>query len=189
MLFDALRAVLLAALMMLALLGPFPVAGQVQLEGEYGLWVTDSGGEMGVGWLLSRSDVGVLEVFSEGRSVYRVETPLGQAHFTTFPRPSGATVLLRYGALEAEDFYSTVLYLRGEAPRALDVLAGVDSLYVVGDVQGEYDRLLGLRGNAGLIDTEDHWVGGGSHVVFLGDVFDRGADVTRTLWFLYELER
>jgi len=44
MLFDALRAVLLAALMMLALLGPFPVAGQVQLEGEYGLWVTDSGG-------------------------------------------------------------------------------------------------------------------------------------------------
>ncbi|MED5563117.1 MAG: hypothetical protein VYB16_01275 [Gemmatimonadota bacterium] len=34
MLFDALRAVLLAALMMLALLGSFPVAGQVQLEGE-----------------------------------------------------------------------------------------------------------------------------------------------------------
>ena len=50
MLFDALRAVLLAALMMLALLGPFPVAGQVQLEGEYGLWVTDSGGgEVGCG--------------------------------------------------------------------------------------------------------------------------------------------
>ena len=44
MLFDALRAVLLAALMMLALLGPFPVAGQAQFEGEYGLWVTDSGG-------------------------------------------------------------------------------------------------------------------------------------------------
>ena len=34
MLFDALRAVLLAALMMLALLGSFPVAGQMQLEGE-----------------------------------------------------------------------------------------------------------------------------------------------------------
>ncbi len=34
MLFGALKAVLLAALMMLALLGSFPVAGQVQLEGE-----------------------------------------------------------------------------------------------------------------------------------------------------------
>ena len=44
MLSDALRGVLLAALMMLALLGSFPVAGQVQFEGEYGLWVTDSGG-------------------------------------------------------------------------------------------------------------------------------------------------
>jgi CBS domain-containing protein len=26
-------------------------------------------------------------------------------------------------------------------------------------------------------------------VVFLGDLFDRGADVTQTLWFLYQLER
>ena len=60
MLSDALRGVLLAALMMLALLGPFPVAGQAQLEGEYGLWVTDSG-------------EGVMEVLSEGRIVHQVE--------------------------------------------------------------------------------------------------------------------
>ena len=57
MLFGALKAVLLAALMMLALLGSFPVAGQVQFEGEYGLWVTDSG-------------EGVLEVLSEGHIVH-----------------------------------------------------------------------------------------------------------------------
>ena len=179
-----------AALVILSLLGTLRAAGgQVQLDGEYGLWVTDSGGELGVGWLLSRAEVGVLEVFSESRSVHRVETPLGQAHFTTFPRPSGDTVLLRYGALEAEDLHATVLYLGEEAPRVLEVLSGVDSLYVIGDVHGEYDRLLGLLGNAGLIDAEGQWVGGGSHMVFLGDVFDRGADVTRTLWFLYELER
>jgi hypothetical protein len=84
MLFDALRAVLLAALMMLALLGPFPVAGQVQLEGEYGLWVTDSGGGLGVGWLLSRRGEGVLEVLSEGRIVHQVE---GQSE-----RPAGAVL-------------------------------------------------------------------------------------------------
>ena len=74
MLSDALRGVLLAALMMLALLGPFPVAGQVQLEGEYGLWVTDSGGgKLGVGWLLSRRGEGVLEVLFKGRIVHQVE--------------------------------------------------------------------------------------------------------------------
>ena len=81
MLSDALRGVLLAALMMLALLGPFPVAGQAQLEGEYGLWVTDSGGgKLGVGWLLSRRGEGVLEVLSEGRIVHQVE---GQSEYPT----------------------------------------------------------------------------------------------------------
>ena len=71
MLFGALKAVLLAALMMLALLGSFPVAGQVQFEGEYGLWVTDSG-------------EGVLEVLSKGRIVHQVE---GQSE-----RPTGAVL-------------------------------------------------------------------------------------------------
>ena len=175
------------AALILALLAPLPAAGQTQLEGEYGLWVTDSGGEVGVGWLVSGAEEGVLEVLSEGRSVYRVETPRAESHFTTFPRPSGDVVLLRYGT--AEDLHTTVLYLREDVPRTLGVLTGVDSLYVVGDVHGEYDRLFGLLRNAELVDPEGQWVGGRSHVVFLGDIFDRGADVTRTFWFLYELER
>jgi hypothetical protein len=161
----------------------------LQVEGEYGLWVTDSGGEVGVGWLLSGAEEGVLEVLSEGRIVYRVETPRAEAHFTRFPRPSSDVVLLRYGALGADELHSTALYLREEVPGTPVVLTGVDSLYVVGDVHGEYDRLLGLLGNAGLVDPEGQWVGGRSHVVFLGDIFDRGADVTRTFWFLYGLER
>ena len=176
--------------MVLSLLGAFPAAGsQVQVEGEYGLWVTDSEGVLGVGWLLSQAEAGVLEVFSEGRSIYRVETPSGQAHFTSFPRPDEDTVLLRYGALGAEALHATVLYLREDEPRELEVVTGVDSLYVVGDVHGEYERVLGLLGNAGLLDREGQWVGGERHVVFLGDLFDRGANVTRTLWFLYKLER
>ena len=181
----------IAALVSLVLLGTLPVAGsQEQLEGEYGLWVTDSAGEVGVGWLTSSAEEGVLEVINAGSTVYRIETPPGGAHFTTFPRPSGATALLRYGALSAEDLHETVLYLNEEeVPRVPAVLAGVDSLYVVGDVHGEFDRVLGLLGNAGLIDMESKWVGGESHVVFLGDLFDRGPDVTRVLWFLYELER
>ena len=182
-------AIVSRAALILTLLAPLPAASQMQLEGEYGLWVTDSGGEVGVGWLVSGAEEGVLEVLSEGRSVYRVETPRAESHFTTFPRPSGDVVLLRYGALAAEDLHTTVLYLRENVPRTLGVLTGVDSLYVVGDVHGEYDRLFGLLRNAELVDPEGQWVGGQSHVVFLGDIFDRGADVTRTFWFLYELER
>ncbi len=179
-----------ATLVSLMLLGPLPVAGsQAQLEGEYGLWVTDSAGEVGVGWLTSSAEEGVLEVISAGSTVHRIETPPQGAHFTTFPRPRGATALLRYGTLSSEDLQETVLYLNEDVPRVPAVLTDVDSLYVVGDVHGEFDRVLGLLGNAGLIDEESKWVGGESHVVFLGDLFDRGADVTRVLWFLYELER
>lgn len=179
-----------ATLVSLVLLSPLPVAGsQAQLEGEYGLWVTDSAGEVGVGWLTSSAEEGVLEVISAGSTVHRIETPPQGAHFTTFPRPRGATALLRYGTLSSEDLHETVLYLNEDVPRVPAVLTDVDSLYVVGDVHGEFDRVLGLLGNAGLIDEESKWVGGESHVVFLGDLFDRGADVTRVLWFLYELER
>ena len=172
------------------LLGPLPVAGsQGRIEGEYGLWVTDSAGALGVGWLTSGAVDGVLEVISAGSIVYRIETPIGGAHFTTFPRPTGEAALLRYGALSGEDLHETVLYLDEGVPRATAVLTDVDSLYVVGDVHGEFDRVIGLLGNAGLIDEESRWVGGRRHVVFLGDLFDRGADVTRVLWFLYDLER
>ena len=35
--------------------------------------MTDSGGEVGVGWLVSGAEEGVLEVLSEGRIVHQVE--------------------------------------------------------------------------------------------------------------------
>ncbi len=82
-----------------------------------------------------------------------------------------------------------MLYLAESTERTPDVISGIDSLYVVGDVHGEYDRLLRLLGNAGLVDEQGQWTGGQRHVALLGDVFDRGADVTRTVWFRYELER
>jgi len=151
--------------------------------------VTASGGELGVGWLTSGAEEGVLEVISEGRLVHRVETPFRQAHFATFPRPIGDSVLLRYGGLAAaEDLHETMLYLNEDGPRPPAVLTDVDSIFVVGDVHGEFERVLGLLGNAGLIDANRSWVGGERHVVFLGDIFDRGLEVTRVLWFLYGLE-
>ena len=178
----------LAAVLILAGLGPFHASAQSRLGGEYGLWVTDREGELGVAWLTSGAEEGFLEVVSEGRGIYQVETPRGGAHFATFPRPSGDVVLLRYGAVGAGDLHTTTLYLRDESPDS-GVVTGVDSLFVVGDVHGEYDKLLRLLENGGLVDREGAWVGGESQVLFLGDIFDRGPDVTRTLWFLYRLER
>jgi hypothetical protein len=48
--------------------------------------------------------------------------------------------------------------------------------YVVGDVHGHLDELLGALADAGLVDNEATWAGGDTHLWFLGDFVDRGPD-------------
>ncbi len=54
---------------------------------------------------------------------------------------------------------------------------------------GEYEKLVQLLQNSGIIDSDLNWTGGKSHLVFLGDIFDRGKKVTHVLWFIYKLEQ
>ncbi|MGD8279053.1 MAG: metallophosphoesterase, partial [Gemmatimonadota bacterium] len=54
---------------------------------------------------------------------------------------------------------------------------------------GEYDRMIEVLRNTGVIDDGLRWVGGDRHLVVIGDIFDRGPDATRALWFLYGLQR
>jgi hypothetical protein len=161
---------------------------QQALEGEYGLRVTEADGQVGVAWLTSTPTAGLLRVVAADSLLLEVQTPASESHQATFSRPDG-DVVVQYGAAEASALHATTLYLGTEPPAESGRLAGVDSLYVVGDVHGEYDRLRRLLHNAGLVDQEARWSGGNSHVVFLGDIFDRGDDVTKTLWFMYRLER
>jgi len=48
--------------------------------------------------------------------------------------------------------------------------------YVVGDVHGHLDELLGALADVGLVDDEANWSGGDTHLWFLGDFVDRGPD-------------
>jgi hypothetical protein len=50
------------------------------------------------------------------------------------------------------------------------------SIYVIGDIHGEYDKLARLLKDAGLIDDTLHWSGGYTALWFLGDFVDRGPD-------------
>ncbi|HEY0453341.1 metallophosphoesterase family protein [Actinophytocola sp.] len=50
------------------------------------------------------------------------------------------------------------------------------STFVVGDVHGHLDELLGALADAGLVDDEANWSGGDTHLWFLGDFVDRGPD-------------
>ena len=64
-----------------------------------------------------------------------------------------------------------------------------DSVFVVSDPHGRFDLLADLLISHHIIDTDLMWNFGKNHLVVLGDVFDRGDDVTQILWFLFKLER
>ncbi len=49
-------------------------------------------------------------------------------------------------------------------------------MYVIGDVHGQYDKMVAALRAAGLIDEDNHWCGGRATLWCMGDYFDRGPD-------------
>ncbi len=75
---------------------------------------------------------------------------------------------------------------RGFDPCAVE---GVRRVVAVGDVHGDYDAFTRILRAAGVIDSRERWVGGGTYFVQTGDVVDRGADSRRALDLLRRLQR
>jgi len=57
------------------------------------------------------------------------------------------------------------------------------------DVHGQYNAARELLLNAEVIDENNRWVCGEGHLVIVGDIFDRGPDVTPTLWLIHNLQQ
>jgi len=66
--------------------------------------------------------------------------------------------------------------------------SNVSQLLVVGDVHGEYLQLVKMLTVAKVIDKKKNWIYGSAHLVFIGDIFDRGSKVTECLWLIHKLE-
>ena len=69
------------------------------------------------------------------------------------------------------------------------MFTNIEEIFAVGDVHGGYKTLVKLLQNQGIIDSHLNWSWGKGHLIFLGDVFDRGEKVTECLWLIYKLER
>lgn len=80
--------------------------------------------------------------------------------------------------------------LRGKAQMAAATVRTSRStpLMVVADTHGEYEILVQLLRSQRIIDSDLRWSFRGGHLVFLGDVFDRGSHQTEILWLIYKLE-
>jgi len=71
------------------------------------------------------------------------------------------------------------------------VWTGVEKIVAVGDLHGDYESfrlILGPKGTK-LIDENDHWVGGKTHLVQTGDVMDRGDDAKEIFDLIRRLEK
>lgn len=168
---------------------PAATLDSVRLDGEYGLWVRHSGDSIVVSWITRRASSGFLQVYSGDRLRFRGTTPVDSVHRAKFPYSRDRVLTLRYGAVgDSADEHETAIR-RDDGDRKPRVEWGsVDSVVVVSDIHGEFDRLVDVLQNAGMIDESLRWSGGRKSLVVVGDVFDRGEDATRVLWFLYGLE-
>ncbi len=77
---------------------------------------------------------------------------------------------------------------RANSPDEVTLPAG-KPLFVVADTHGEFEILVEMLRQHGVIDGALQWSYGSGHLAVLGDVFDRGPNQTEILWLLYELER
>lgn len=86
---------------------------------------------------------------------------------------------------------STAAYVLSPAapPVEPDVFDDGKRIFAVSDIHGEYQALADMLRKAGVVDAGLAWAWGDGHLVILGDVFDRGAQVTECLWLIRRLER
>jgi len=74
---------------------------------------------------------------------------------------------------------------RGFRPTNVD---SATRILAVSDIHGDYAHLTAFLRTAGVVDSNLQWRWGDGRLVLVGDIFDRGEQVTECLWLLYRLQ-
>lgn len=59
---------------------------------------------------------------------------------------------------------------------------------VLSDIEGNFNAFREILQSNKIINQNYDWIFGDGHLVFVGDMFDRGKQVTECLWLIYSLE-
>ena len=86
-------------------------------------------------------------------------------------------------------FLIFVLVAAAHSPAAEHVWTGVERIVAVGDVHGDYAQFVTVLRAAGIVNGNDDWAGGRTHLVQTGDIPDRGPDTRKLLDLLQKLEK
>lgn len=92
--------------------------------------------------------------------------------------------------VSATDLYNKQLKFSLQKQMAVSpsVYPNPSKMLVVSDIEGNFSAFRKLLQANGVIDENFNWSYGKGHLVFAGDMFDRGEQVTECLWLLYSLE-
>lgn len=154
-------------------------------SGTYGLFIEIDKG-LTFNWFTEDSNEGSYELLSANHTIIKKgRTETGKVHKVSIDNNGAESLLFRFGGINEP---INEVRLRPTALLEKSNFKNVDSLYVIGDVHGRYDVLINLLQNSNIVDKDLNWIAGKSHLIFLGDLFDRGPDVTKVLWFIYSLE-
>lgn len=82
-----------------------------------------------------------------------------------------------------------LLMLAGWAHAAPTPAPSQGSVIAVGDVHGDFDHFVAILQHIGLIDKQNHWTGGKTTLVQLGDLLDRGPKPRDVMDLLMALEK
>ncbi len=154
-------------------------------NGTYSLYVSYEEG-MTFQWITNLEEEGTYSLKDQkGKVLASGETEKSRIHKFSIDKKPGGAVNLVFGG---KDSGTENVTLQPKFKRHKGLYKKVDSIYVVGDVHGRYDQMIRLLEKSGVVNSELQWSAGSAHLIFLGDLFDRGDDVTKVLWFIHELE-
>lgn len=154
-------------------------------SGTYSLYI-ENAAELNFYWVTETADIGSFEIIDADKNVIASgDTESSRTHSVNPGQTLKNPFTFRFGG-QKDGMHE--IRIRPDFGTMKTTFKKVDSLYVLGDIHGRYDELINLLQQAALVDEQLNWTGGSSHAVFLGDLFDRGDDVTKVLWFIYELE-
>lgn len=156
-------------------------------SGTNGLFIEYIDDGISFNWITNQVDSGYYQLKNQkNKLIEEGFTPKNRVHHIQINTKIDDGLRLTFGGKNSQN-HTTLLYPNPKLEKSN--YTNVDSIFVVGDVHGEYDRLVNLLITSNVIDSDLNWIAGSSHLVFLGDLFDRGNKVTKTLWFIYELEQ
>jgi hypothetical protein len=157
----------------------------MKYDGTYSLYVSYESG-MTISWITNIEQSGKVILKDEnGNLLEEATTEPSRVHSFSLEKKPKKNIKLEFGGDQSG---MESVHIRQKITREKGVFRGVDSIFAIGDVHGYYDEMIKLLINSKVIDENLNWVAGRAHLVFLGDLFDRGSDVTKVLWFIHELE-